>query len=130
MLKDTKVFIIDDFASVGQEKQARIDLLLRTANPLKEAEAFGGKTIILFGSPFTAPRPVLDTSLFETYNYIDPENKFKNPQPPYLEFRSIYFMTHSFRHISDNKEQSEKYLKFLNRLKSNECTKEDADFVR
>lgn len=129
-LNQANVLIIDDFASVGQEKLSRMDLQLRVANPLTSSQPFGGKTIILFGSPFTGPRPVMDTCLFEPYRYIDPEKKFENPFLLYLKFDTVYYLTHSFRHTLDNVEETAKYMQFLDRMKKGVCTLEDAEYVR
>ena len=113
--------IIDEKSMVGRRMLALIDLRLRQAFPEHKNEAFGGRSIILFGDFGQLP-PVLDLPMYT--NNISNDTRSNDGMAGYKEFREVYKLDIVQRQSGDNEEQ-QGFRDILLRLREGESNLND-----
>ena len=86
-LQNIIYLIIDEKSMVGRRMLALIDMRLRHAFPENKNEAFGGRSVILFGNFGQLP-PVLDLPMYATN--VSHDTKSNDGITAYKQFREVY----------------------------------------
>ncbi len=120
-LQNIIYLIIDEKSMVGRRMLALIDMRLRHAFPENKNEAFGGRSVILFGDFGQLP-PVLDLPMYATN--VSHDTKSNDGITAYKQFREVYKLDIVQRQSGETEEQ-QSFRDILLRLREGESSLND-----